>query len=80
MAYVWIVVQTKDIADKINEALPVADGSTRVEAIFYGQLICGAHYYGQRPNIIIEKYTDVGGGTWTNEILRAGAARDAVFI
>ncbi|CDN42015.1 hypothetical protein [Paenibacillus sp. P22] len=79
--YVLIVVQTREKADALNATLPLASDVLKIQAVFYGQAICGLHHRGQRPNIIVEHYTDIfAGGGWRNEVLLANAAHDAVWV
>jgi hypothetical protein len=79
MTYVLIVVQTREQADELNAKLPLPSADMKMQAIFYGESICGLHYRGQRPNVIFANYTD-DGGRWKHEVLMSSFARGAVLI
>lgn len=81
MAYVLFVVQTREEAAAINARLP-EPGVDKYQAIYCGQLVCGIHHRGKRPDVIVMDYVELTDkhSEWTNVVLRPCADHNAIWI
>lgn len=77
------VVQTKEIADELRKIITLPN----VTIAFYGQALCGVHYHGKRPSVIICDYDnrikfgwERDGRDWESVVLRPAAHRDVIYV
>ncbi|UJF36545.1 hypothetical protein [Paenibacillus hexagrammi] len=82
MTFMLIVVQTRRTAEEINARLAHPVGHFAARAVFVGEALCGIHFRGQRPNMIITQYDpqSMRDLKWEREVLKPAVAQDAVWL
>lgn len=84
--FIIIIVDTPDQALLLNGILPTRSADNRelcIEAFSVGQSLCGLHYNGKRPSVVIRAHKPLEGVkllVWEKQCLLTVGNKDTVWI